>query len=505
MKIVNRASGILLHITSLPSDFGIGDLGPTSYHFVDLLSQANQHYWGILPLTPTSIQYGNSPYQPTSAFAGNTLLISPELLVEEGLLSKENAKVLRIPFGQVDFKSVTAKKRSMLKKAYQIFVQKGRNTKTLHNDDFDKFCLENQNWLDEYALFRAIRDLTDNPWVNWPTAIRDRESQALIQKGIELSVQIEQEKFSQFVFSIQWNLLRNYCHNNGVRIIGDLPFYVGFDSSDVWANPEMFKLNVLKEPRYVGGVPPDYFSKTGQRWGNPVYNWQFMKKTNFQWLMCRLHKNMQMCDLLRLDHFRGYIAFWQIPACSKTARTGKWIRVPSKSLFKKLKSCFPTMPIIAEDLGMITESVRNYMNCLELPGMRVLLFAFNGSSDNPNLPSNLTKNSVVYSGTHDTNTVKGWFLDQATQREKEQLLKILGKILSKDQISLEFIRLAMASKSILSIIPLQDVLNLGAEARMNNPAGQFNNWSWRVKKEQLTIKSFENIAKITEKAGRSLN
>ena len=336
----------------------------------------------------------------------------------------------------------------------------------------------------------------------WPTAIRDRESQALFQKVIELKVQIEQEKFSQFIFAIQWNLLRNYCHKSGVRIIGDLPFYVGFDSSDVWTNPEMFKLNVLKEPRYVGGVPPDYFSKTGQRWGNPVYDWQFMKKTDFQWLMCRLNKNMQMFDLLRLDHFRGYIAFWQIPACSKTAKSGKWIRVPSKSLFKKLKSRFPTMPLIAEDLGMITDSVRDHLNCLNLPGMRVLLFAFNGSSDNPNLPSNLTKNSVVYSGTHDTNTVKGWFLEQATQKEKERLFKVIGKILSKDQISLELIRQALTSKSILAIIPVQDVLNLGAEARMNNPAEQFNNWSWRVKKQQLTIKSFENIAKITEEAGR---
>jgi len=503
MKIAQRANGVLLHVTSLPSDFGIGDLGPWSYRFVDLLAQANQRYWSILPLTPTSTKYGNSPYQATSAFAGNTLLISPELLFKDMLLSEKDIKRLRLPFGRVDFKAVTAKKKIMLKKAYRNFIQNGKSAIKAHDYDFEKFCLENSSWLDDYALYEAIQDFVNKPWYMWSISMRDKDASVLAQKRVELKEFIEQEKVAQFIFVRQWTFLRQYCQAKEVSVLGDLPFYMSYDSADVWTHPELFKLDSQKRPRYVGGVPPDYFSKTGQRWGNPVYDWREIKKTHFQWWVDRMRRNLELCDIMRLDHFRGFTAYWQIPASSKTAKEGVWIRVPSKSFFGNLRGFFPSMPLIAEDLGLITNNVKDNLKRLGIPGMRVLLFAFNGSEDNPNLPANHTKNSVAYTGTHDTNTVKGWFDEEATPEETKRVFKCVGRQVSKRQINLEFIKLVMASKSNLSIIPVQDVLDLGSEARMNHPARRFHNWEWRVKSEQLSSKSFEKLSEMTESSGRS--
>ncbi len=496
----DRASGVLLHITSLPSDFGIGDMGPESYHFVDLLAQANQHYWSILPLTPTSSQYGNSPYQPTSAFAGNTLLINPEFLIENGLLSNENVKELTVSFERIAFKEVTKKKRSMVDRAYRNFIKKGK-TLTEEKYAFEKFCTENSIWLDEYALFKALRNSTDEPWFRWPQSLRDRKPEALTQKRYELHEEINQEKFAQFIFFKQWNQLKSYCRARGVRVIGDLPFYMGYDSADVWINSELFKLDASKKPLFVGGVPPDYFSSTGQRWGNPVYDWRKIKKRNFLWWIMRFCKNLQMFDMLRLDHFRGYVAYWQIPADSKTAKNGKWIRAPFKTFFKKLQSYFPNLPLIAEDLGVITDNVRVHLKQLGIAGMKVLIFAFNGSGDNPNLQKNILKNSVVFSGTHDTNTAKGWFVEEATQKEKRQFLNYVGKT-PKNQVSLEFIKLALSSEAYLSIIPLQDLLGLGSEARMNYPADQTRNWDWRVKRQQLSTANFNGLSELTKRTKR---
>ncbi len=503
MKLVERASGLLLHITCLPSEFGIGDLGPWSYRFVDILSQANQRYWNILPITPTSIKYGNSPYQATSAFAGNILLISPELLFKEMLLSEGDLRSLRQPFGQVAYEAVIAKKRVMLAQAYQKFARNGNSAITIQNYDFEKFCFENRGWLDDYALYMAICRSTNKPWNMWAKKLRDRDSRVIAEKTLELKVLIGQEKFGQFIFARQWNLLKKYCQDKDVHIIGDLPFYVCYESVDTWSKPELFKLDEEKRPLFIGGVPPDYFSKNGQRWGNPVYRWQDMEEKNFDWWMERIRRGLNLFDMIRLDHYRGFTAFWQIPASSKTAKGGRWIRAPSKHFFKTLKSSFPNLPFIAEDLGQITNSVRNNLKQLEIPGMSVLLFAFNGSEDNPNLPENHIKNSLVYTGTHDTNPVKGWFIEEASREEIEQTFKYLGREASKEQISHEFVRLALFSVSNLSIIPIQDVLNLGVESRMNHPGRRFHNWQWRVKSEQLASKKFENLAKMTENAARN--
>ena len=496
MSNVQRASGILLHVSSLPSDFGIGDLGPESYHFVDLLSLANQHYWSILPLMPTSEEYGNSPYQPTSAFAGNTLLISPVQLFKDGLLSEENLKELRVPTGKVEFKLVTVKKGLMEKRARLNFLENPQNS-FLEKSSFEEFCFINQNWLDDYALFKALRDSTRQSWNNWSSSISRRDPQVLLSLKNKLSKQIEQEKFAQFIFNSQWRRLKNYCKINKVQIVGDIPFYVSYDSVDVWVNPELFKLDSDKKPLFVGGVPPDYFSSSGQRWGNPVYNWREMKNTAFQWWIERFRLGLDKCDLLRLDHFRGYIAYWQIPNISKTAKKGRWIRVPSKSFFKKIERAFPTMPFIAEDLGTVTENVRANVKSLDLLGMRVLIFGFDKIGTNPNFPSHIPKDSVAYTATHDTNTVKGWFMEEASPKVKEHVFKCLGRIVSENEVSIEFVKLAFESKANLCITPLQDLLNLGSEARMNDPASQIHNWEWRIEKEKLCRENFEKLAKIT--------
>lgn len=502
MTSAQRASGVFLHLTSLPSDFGIGDLGPWSYRFADLLSKTNQHYWSILPLGPTSTQYGNSPYHATSAFAGNTLLLSPEILVEEGLLANEDIEPIKQPFGRVDFKTVTTTKEKMKKKAYLNFTQNKTSAIKVSEYDFEKFCLENLSWLNDYALFSALEGVTEKPWYLWPSQLRDRDAKALAQKEAELKNNVDQEKFAQFIFSRQWSFLKEYCQTKEVAVFGDLPFYMSYDSVDVWVHPELFMLDNKKQPNYVGGVPPDYFSKSGQRWGNPTYNWRELEKTHFQWWISRIQRNLKLCDILRFDHFRGFTAYWQIPASFKTAKKGRWIRSPSKSFFKTLKWFFPNLPFVAEDLGLITSNVRENLSLLGIPGMKVLVFAFNGSLDNPNIPMNHTKNSVVYTGTHDTNTVKGWFIDEATCKEKELLFKCIGKKVSKNQVCREFIKLALSSNANLSIIPLQDLLSLGSEARMNHPAKPSLNWEWRLKSEQLTNKNFEEFKKLTEASGR---
>lgn len=503
MTMEQRASGILLHITSLPSDFGIGDLGPWSHHFVDLLSKSNQHYWNILPITPTNAQYGNSPYQPTSAFAGNTLMLSPELLVEDGLLSKESLEKLKLPFGRVDFKEVTAVKARMIKEAYLNFKKNNHKEGKVQVCDFEGFCSENSSWLSDYALFEAIEEVTGKPWYLWPNRLRDRDEHALAKKKDELTELVDQEKFAQFIFLRQWQLLKEYCKKRKVSILGDLPFYMSYDCVDVWSHPELFKLNTQKNPKYVGGVPPDYFSEEGQYWGNPIYDWQQLEKTHFLWWVERIRRNLSLCDILRFDHFRGFTAYWQIPASSRMARNGRWIRSPTKSFFRALKTTFVDVPFLAEDLGLITDRVRENLAFLGIPGMRVLLFAFDGSKDNPNLPVNHIVKSVVYTGTHDTNTVKGWFDDEATFEVKTDFFKYLGKQVLETKVSHEFIELALASKSNLSIIPLQDLLSLGSEARMNYPGKQSGNWEWRVKKQHLKSEDFEELRRLTKIAMRN--
>lgn len=496
----SRASGILLHITSLPSAFGIGDLGPESYRFVDLLAKNQQRYWSVLPLSPTRLEDGNSPYQTSSAFAGNPLLISPEKLVESELLPKQYPIAPAKSTNRVNYSEVYAQKAAMLDEAYANF----KKTQT-HASHFQDFCQENQKWLNDYALYAALRKKTGKPWRLWPASLRKREPEALARKEQDLKVQIESEKFAQYLFFTQWSRLKDYCKVKQVNVVGDMPFYVAYDSADVWVHPQLFSLNAQLKPRFVGGVPPDCFSATGQLWGNPTYNWQKLAETGFQWWTERISHNLRRYDKLRMDHFRGFVAFWQVSASAKTAKNGRWVKTPSEAFFVKVKSAFPSLPFIAEDLGDIDEPVREAIKQLGIPGMRVLLFAFDGAKDNPNLPKNHIVNAVAYTGTHDTNTVRGWFINEATAKERQNLFRLIGRKVSAQEVSFELVKLALASVADLSIVPLQDVLGLGAEARMNNPSQPVGNWEWRATKEQLQRENFTQIKAITERHSKQVS
>jgi 4-alpha-glucanotransferase len=493
-----RASGILLHITSLPSSYGIGDLGPSSHSFVDLLSKAKQRYWHILPLTPTSLQNGNSPYQPTSAFAGNPLIISPDPLVEDGLLTDDYVKTLRLPNGKVNFKEVTKKKTAMLKKAYESFAR----VAAASSGGFNEFCAENADWLDDYALFEALKGKTAKPWNLWPTQIRDRDPDALKRVAEDLKDLVGLEKFVQYVFFGQLKALKRHCHSRNIRLVGDVPFYMSYDSCDVWVHSELFKLGKQKHARFVGGVPPDYFSSNGQLWGNPVYDWPQMQRTSLTWWISRIRRSIRFIDVLRLDHFRGFTSYWQIPAFAKTAKKGRWTKASPKEFFAALKSCFPHLPFIAEDLGLITDDVRENLKHLGIPGMRVMIFAFDGSADNPNLPENHVENCVVFTGTHDTNTVKGWFINELGTEQKEIVYRQLGKHVSEKEISREITKLALGSKAKLCLVPIQDVLSLGSDARMNCPARHRHNWEWRVTLDELASKEIGEFGEMSSYFGR---
>lgn len=487
-----RSSGILLHVSSLPSVFGIGDLGPESYRFAELLAGQRQHYWSILPLTPTRVSDGNSPYQTSSAFAGNPLLVSPEMLAQDGFLPKQEAKAGQEHASRVDFQSVTQQKTLLLQQAYTEFK------KTVQQQpEYDAFCSQNSNWLDDYALYVAIRQKTGKPWYEWLPSIRQREPSVLKQKRQQLASQIEQEKFSQYLFFSQWSRLKSHCGSLGIQIVGDMPFYVAHDSADAWVHPELFSLHGNGKSRTVGGVPPDYFSATGQLWGNPTYNWPHHQETGYQWWIERIRHNLQLCDRLRLDHFRGFVAYWQVAAVAKTALRGKWVKTPSNSFFAALKHSFPSLPLIAEDLGYIDQPVKDALKALRIPGMRVILFGFDGSKDNPHTPSNHVENSVVYTGTHDTNTAQGWYTNEASAKEKANLVGLIGKKVEASEVSSEVMKLALSSISDLSIIPLQDVLGLGAEARMNNPSTPLGNWTWRVTKKQLAGRKLAELGELT--------
>ncbi|MDR0373403.1 MAG: 4-alpha-glucanotransferase [Nitrososphaerota archaeon] len=483
-----RASGILLHITSLPSAFGIGDLGPESYRFVDLLADSKQQYWSILPLSPIRLKDGNSPYQTSSVFAGNPLLISPQQLTKDGFLPKLNAKQISKFGSQVAFAAIYPQKKVMLQEAYQNF-KKSR----IKTSEFDTFCSQNERWLCDYALYAALRQKTDTPWYEWLPSIRNREPKIINQKQQQLKEEIEAEKFFQYLFFSQWSRLKEYCKTKQIRILGDMPFYVAHDSADVWVHPELFNLCQNGKPHYVGGVPPDYFSTTGQLWGNPVYDWQKHEKTGFEWWINRIKHNLLLCDRLRLDHFRGLVAYWQVSARAKTAKRGHWIKTPSQTFFETLKQAFPSLPFIAEDLGYIDAPVKQIIEQLGIPGMRILLFGLDGSKTNLHTPENYVKNSVAYTGTHDTNTVRGWFTTEANTKQRQTLSKLIGKPLSKRDVSFEAIKLVTSSLAGLCILPLQDVLGLGAEARMNNPSHPLGNWQWRVTEKQFSSMNLDKL------------
>ncbi len=363
--------------------------------------------------------------------------------------------------------------------------------------EFEEFCTSNQTWLEDYALYVALRQKIGKPWYEWLPSLRQREPKKLMRKQQILAQDIGEIQFAQYLFFSQWYSLKKYCQKRGIKIIGDIPFYVAHDSADVWVHPELFSLQGNGKARYVGGVPPDYFSATGQLWGNPLYNWEKHKETGFEWWMDRIRHNLLLCDVLRLDHFRGFVAYWQVPALAKTAAKGRWVKTPSAAFFKALKDTFPSFPFIAEDLGYIDKPVEDAIQKLGIFGMRVILFGLDRKKSNPHIPSNHIENSVVYTGTHDTNTAKGWFTIEASEEEKANLFNLIGKKVIEKEVSYEVIKLALSSMASLSIVPLQDVLGLGAEARMNNPRQSSGNWRWRLTANQLSSDKFTKLADLT--------
>lgn len=504
-----RASGILLHPTSLPSRFGIGDLGSEAYEFIDWLVDAGQTYWQVLPLGQTG--YGDSPYQCFSAFAGNVFLISPEKLVEEGFLYKEDIKsVPAFRAGKVDFGKVIEYKTALLQKAFLNF--KKTDDKNIA-EAFHKFCDENALWLEDYALFRAIKfSQKQVSWQEWEEGLKLRHMEEIGKARIELDEQIFEQKFFQFAFFTQWNELKKYANKNGIKIIGDIPIFISLDSCDVWCNPSQFKLNEDGSPKVVAGVPPDYFSKTGQLWGNPIYNWDLMRSEGFKWWVERVRFTLKMVDILRIDHFRGFAASWEIPGGDKTAERGEWVNVPGRDLFNTLKWVFGDLPILAEDLGVITPDVEELRDGFGFPGMRILQFAWGGDTKNTDLPHNYIKNCCVYTGTHDNDTTVGWFNSvagkgsgrDAKQIEKEKKFCLDYLNTNGKEIHWDFIRTVMASVADTAIVPMQDVLGLGGEARMNLPASTDGNWQWRCTADDFSKEISKRLAGLTELYGRKL-
>jgi 4-alpha-glucanotransferase len=497
----SRKNGILLHITSLPSPFGVGDLGKGAYAFADFLANSYQTIWQVLPFSPTSPACGNSPYCSFSAFAGDPLIIAPDLLVQDGYISSNDLS-LATPFDstKVDYVNAGEFKERVLSIAYEKFGQMPDA-----QSRYENFANGNAHWLDDFALFMSLKHhFSGAPWNQWPSEIRNRTEPALHEWTEKLADRIKREKFTQFLFFQQWSALKSYCNSKKIQIIGDIPIYVSYDSSDVWANSEYFQLDGDKRPVFVAGVPPDYFSETGQLWGNPVYSWDRLKETSYEWWIRRIEHNLQSFDMVRLDHFRGFVAYWEVPATEKTAVNGKWVETPAGEFFQMLQRRFPSIPIIAEDLGIITPEVREIMSEFGFPGMKILLFAFGGdSATNPYIPHNHVENCAVYTGTHDNNTVKGWFVHDATESEKKNLHKYFGREFDENTIAEQLVRSAMMSVAATAVIPLQDFLELGAEARMNTPSVPLGNWEWRVAAEQLTPDLAGKIADLTRVYGRA--
>jgi 4-alpha-glucanotransferase len=491
-----RAGGILLHPTSLPGPFGIGDLGPAAEAWVDWLADAGCRLWQVLPLGPTG--YGDSPYQSLSTFAGNPLLVSPDRMIEDGLLSAADLEPLpSSPSDRVEFSAVIEYKRRLL----QLASTRLASRKSNFRQAFDDFCNQHAEWLDEYALFMALkREHHGVAWNRWPVELSSRDPSALRQARARLAEDMQFHRLAQYLFYREWEAIRSRAHSRDIQVIGDVPIFVAHDSADVWTHPELFALDCRGEAEAVAGVPPDYFSPTGQRWGNPVYRWEAMAKDGYAWWIRRMRSVLAMVDVVRLDHFRGFEAYWRIPAEAPTAETGEWVAGPGAGLLQALRQALGGLPLIAEDLGVITPEVEALRDGFKLPGMKVLQFAFDGDPDNPFLPHNFNVGSVVYTGTHDNDTTMGWY-ESASQEERDFSRRYLAR--EGTDFAWDLIRSAWSSVADWAITPTQDLLSLGTQARMNYPSRAEGNWSWRLLSEQLTPALAERIREMNVLYGRS--
>lgn len=484
---MERGSGIIMHITSLPNKYGIGSFGEEAFKFVDFLKNAGQRYWQVLPLGPTG--YGDSPYQCFSAFAGNPYFIGLDLLVKDGLLRLEDVE--NIDLGQerecVDYYKIFKNKMEILKKAY-------KNNK----ENLEEFKLKNNNWIEDYGLFMALKNKFDlKAWYTWDKNIRFREKEAMDKYKKELEDEIGYWIFLQYIFHKQWRSLKEYANSNGIKIIGDIPIYVAGDSCDVWADHKMFLLDEERVPLRVAGCPPDYFSETGQLWGNPLYDWVYLYKNNYIWWVNRIKMSLKLYDLVRIDHFRGFEAFWSIPYGDETAINGEWVKGPGVKLFNKIKEELGEVNIIAEDLGLLTKEVIDFLKETGFPGMKVLQFAFSRDYESQYVPHNHIKNCVVYTGTHDNDTFLGWFQDEKNKGDVEYAKEYL-KLSEEEGYNWGFIRGAWSSVAALAIAPMQDFLGLDNNYRMNKPSIAENNWRWRAREEQLNEDLEIKIKKLTE-------
>jgi 4-alpha-glucanotransferase len=492
-----RACGLLLHVTSLPSPYGIGDLGPPASSWIDRLHDAGQRWWQALPLGPTG--YGNSPYQSLSSFAGNGLLISPASLMTDGLLRASDCDA-RFPAEAVDYNSVIPFKHGLLQKAWTCF--RAGERKDLQ-PAYDEFCAEHAHWLEDYALFRALKDKYHGAYyLEWPAELVQRRPNALSGARRELADEIDQVRFAQFLVFRQADQLKQHARARGIGLIGDLPFFVSPDSSDVWANPEFFLLDEKRRPRFAAGVPPDYFSANGQLWGNPVYNWDALRSTGYRWCIDRLRALLCHVDLIRLDHFRGFAAAWHVPAGATTAQGGQWVTGPGANFFEAARAELGGLPFIAEDLGLITPDVRALLDQFQIPGTCVLQFAFDGHADNPYLPTNFVPNTAAYTGTHDNAPTREWY-EELPDDQRNNLWSFLKRAPGQSaDAAAALMGVAWSSVAALAMAPLQDLLNLGKGTRMNLPGRPDGNWSWRATEDMFSPTAFQWLRDLTENSKR---
>lgn len=500
-----RSSGVLLHVSSLPSYGGIGDLGPAAYDFVGFLSEARQHVWQVLPLCPTG--YGNSPYAGSSAFAGNPYLISLEFLSDWGWIAGDRIAGLAGHGGPVNFEEVEARKLPLLLEAAGNFLEKAPHDPRLKEqwEQFVMFCRTEANWLADYAMYAVLRrEYNTGAWTAWPEPIRRRDSHAVVEVEKKHATELAREQVLQFAFAKQWSDLRSAAGRAGIRILGDIAIFVNMDSADVWMHPEIFELDEALRPTRVAGVPPDYFSATGQRWGNPLYRWDVLAKGGFDWWVQRIKRSCDLYDIIRLDHFRGFESFWSIPAEGLTAIEGEWIKAPGLALFGALEAKLGPLPLVAEDLGLITPEVEALRLHLKMPGMRVIQFGFSSKGAHMHLPHQYVPSMVAYTGTHDNDTTVGWW-ERATEEERAAAQAYVGHIATVDGVARPvwpMIRATEASVAQLAIVPAQDLFELGSEARMNTPAVAAGNWSWRALEGGWTAGLAKRLADVVEVTDR---